>query len=59
MILMFLRQTLDQFYPYRNANDAIGILNNSASYNKMSVEYKYEMMPNRTWRCRVFCKITA
>ncbi|EPY80829.1 NF-kappa-B-repressing factor isoform 2 [Camelus ferus] len=37
-----------------NANDAIGILNNSASYNKMSVEYKYEMMPNRTWRCRVF-----
>lgn len=37
-----------------NANDAIGILNNSASFNKMSVEYKYEMMPNRTWRCRVF-----
>ncbi|XP_075395085.1 NF-kappa-B-repressing factor isoform X2 [Tenrec ecaudatus] len=37
-----------------NANDAIGILNNSASYNKMSVEYKYEMMPNRTWRCQVF-----
>lgn len=37
-----------------NANDAIGILNNSASFNKMSVEYKYEMMPNRTWRCQVF-----
>ncbi|XP_048192050.1 NF-kappa-B-repressing factor [Perognathus longimembris pacificus] len=37
-----------------NANDAIGILNNSASFNKMSVDYKYEMMPNRTWRCRVF-----
>ncbi|XP_017740646.1 PREDICTED: NF-kappa-B-repressing factor [Rhinopithecus bieti] len=37
-----------------NANDAIGILNNSASFNKMSIEYKYEMMPNRTWRCRVF-----
>ncbi|MEJ1276823.1 septin 6 [Cricetulus griseus] len=37
-----------------NANDSIGILNNSASFNKMSIEYKYEMMPNRTWRCRVF-----
>ncbi|XP_055981728.1 NF-kappa-B-repressing factor [Sorex fumeus] len=37
-----------------NANDAIGILNNSASFNKMSIEYKYEMMPNRTWRCQVF-----
>nr|XP_009670284.1 PREDICTED: NF-kappa-B-repressing factor [Struthio camelus australis] len=37
-----------------NASDAIGILNNSASYNKMSVEYKYDLMPNRTWRCRVY-----
>ncbi|OXB72044.1 UNVERIFIED_CONTAM: hypothetical protein H355_010646 [Colinus virginianus] len=37
-----------------NASDAIGILNNSASYNKMSVEYKYDYMPNRMWRCRVY-----
>ncbi|NWW64043.1 NKRF factor, partial [Ifrita kowaldi] len=37
-----------------NASDAIGILNNSASYNKMSVEYKYELMPNRSWRCQVY-----
>ncbi|KAJ6663249.1 hypothetical protein lerEdw1_010385 [Lerista edwardsae] len=37
-----------------NASDAIGILNNSASFNKMSVEYKYVMMPNRTWRCSVY-----
>ncbi|NXX97166.1 NKRF factor, partial [Centropus bengalensis] len=37
-----------------NASDAIGILNNSASYNKMSVEYKYELMPNRLWRCQVY-----
>ncbi|XP_042732749.1 NF-kappa-B-repressing factor [Lagopus leucura] len=37
-----------------NASDAIGILNNSASYNKMCVEYKYDYMPNRMWRCRVF-----
>ncbi|NWI18883.1 NKRF factor, partial [Crypturellus soui] len=37
-----------------NASDAIGILNNSASYNKMSVEYKYDLMPNRLWRCRVY-----
>lgn len=37
-----------------NASDAIGILNNSASFNKMSVEYKYTMMPNRMWRCSVY-----
>ncbi|KAM6299982.1 NF-kappa-B-repressing factor [Aegotheles albertisi] len=37
-----------------NASDAIGILNNSASYNKMSVEYKYELMANRSWRCQVY-----
>ncbi|KAF7244790.1 NF-kappa-B-repressing factor [Varanus komodoensis] len=37
-----------------NANDAIGILNNSASFNKMTVEYKYVLMPNRLWRCSVY-----
>ncbi|XP_028570377.2 NF-kappa-B-repressing factor isoform X1 [Podarcis muralis] len=37
-----------------NASDAIGILNNSASFNKMAIEYKYAMMPNRLWRCRVY-----
>ncbi|XP_044887461.1 NF-kappa-B-repressing factor [Mauremys mutica] len=37
-----------------NASDAIGILNNSASFNKMSVEYKYDLMSNRSWRCRVY-----
>ncbi|XP_043829829.1 NF-kappa-B-repressing factor [Dromiciops gliroides] len=42
------------FVLIENANDAIGILNNSASFNKMTIEYKHEMMPNRTWRCQVF-----
>uniref|UniRef100_G1N6Z9 NF-kappa-B-repressing factor n=5 Tax=Neognathae TaxID=8825 RepID=G1N6Z9_MELGA len=42
------------FVLIENASDAIGILNNSASYNKMCVEYKYDYMPNRMWRCRVF-----
>ncbi|XP_040262181.1 NF-kappa-B-repressing factor [Bufo bufo] len=37
-----------------NACDAIGILNNSATFNKMTVEYKYDMMPNNTWRCNVY-----
>ncbi|KAM6427322.1 NF-kappa-B-repressing factor isoform 1-T1 [Liasis olivaceus] len=37
-----------------NASDAIGILNNSASFNKMTVEYKYLLMPNRLWRCSVY-----
>nr|XP_033799847.1 NF-kappa-B-repressing factor-like isoform X1 [Geotrypetes seraphini] len=37
-----------------NANDAIGILNNSSSINKMVIEYKYDLMPSLAWRCRVF-----
>ncbi|XP_029463470.1 NF-kappa-B-repressing factor [Rhinatrema bivittatum] len=37
-----------------NANDAIGILNNSACFNKMTIEYKYELMPTHVWCCRVF-----
>nr|XP_056715680.1 NF-kappa-B-repressing factor [Euleptes europaea] len=37
-----------------NASDAIGILNNSASFNKMTIEYKYFLMPNRLWRCKVY-----
>ncbi|XP_070616010.1 NF-kappa-B-repressing factor [Erythrolamprus reginae] len=37
-----------------NASDAIGILNNSASFNKMTVEYKYVLLPNRLWRCSVY-----
>ncbi|XP_019395764.1 PREDICTED: NF-kappa-B-repressing factor isoform X1 [Crocodylus porosus] len=42
------------FVLIENASDAIGILNNSASFNKMSMEYKYDQMPNRSWRCRVY-----
>ncbi|XP_053555161.1 NF-kappa-B-repressing factor [Bombina bombina] len=37
-----------------NASNAVSILNNSAMLNKMVVDYKYDMMPNNTWRCRVF-----
>ncbi|XP_053329596.1 NF-kappa-B-repressing factor [Spea bombifrons] len=37
-----------------NACDAIGILNNSATFNRMNVEYRYEMTPSKTWRCSVY-----
>nr|AAI61701.1 LOC100158424 protein [Xenopus laevis] len=37
-----------------NACDAIGILNNSADVNKMTVEYKYTMMSNTMWKCSIF-----
>ncbi|XP_075040390.1 NF-kappa-B-repressing factor [Mixophyes fleayi] len=43
-----------EFILKENACDAIGILNNSATFNKMTVAYKYDMMPNNTWRCSVF-----
>ncbi|KAM8952889.1 NF-kappa-B-repressing factor [Pelodytes ibericus] len=37
-----------------NACDAIGILNNSATFNKMTVDYKYEMTPSNAWQCSVY-----
>ncbi|XP_075429479.1 NF-kappa-B-repressing factor [Ascaphus truei] len=43
-----------EFILTENASDAIGILNNSASHNKMTVEYKYDMMPSNAWRCSVY-----
>ncbi|XP_053555160.1 NF-kappa-B-repressing factor [Bombina bombina] len=43
-----------EFILTENASDAICILNNSATFNKMVVDYQYDMMPNNTWRCRVF-----
>ncbi|XP_069798952.1 NF-kappa-B-repressing factor [Dendropsophus ebraccatus] len=43
-----------EFILTENACDAIGILNNSATLNKMTVEYKYEFMPSHTWRCSVY-----
>ncbi|XP_036594981.1 NF-kappa-B-repressing factor-like [Trichosurus vulpecula] len=42
------------FVLIENASDSIGILNNSASFNRVAIEYKYDMMPNRLWRCQVF-----
>nr|XP_008122385.1 PREDICTED: NF-kappa-B-repressing factor [Anolis carolinensis] len=37
-----------------NASDAIGILNNSATFNRMSIKYKYSLLQNRLWRCGVY-----
>lgn len=37
-----------------NASDAVCILNNSASTNKMKLEYKYDLMPSLAWRCKLF-----
>ncbi|XP_063793411.1 NF-kappa-B-repressing factor [Pseudophryne corroboree] len=43
-----------EFILKENTSDAIGILNNSAFFNNMTVEYKYVMMPNSKWRCSVY-----
>ncbi|XP_056395788.1 NF-kappa-B-repressing factor isoform X2 [Hyla sarda] len=43
-----------EFIVVENACDAIGILNNSATFNKMTVNYKYDLLPNHKWRCRVY-----
>lgn len=43
-----------EFILTENACGAIGILNNSATFNKMTVVYKYNKMPNNMWRCAVY-----
>ncbi|XP_069468809.1 NF-kappa-B-repressing factor [Ambystoma mexicanum] len=47
-------QPWTSFVLNENASDAVCILNNSASFNKMKLQYKYDMMPNLAWRCRLF-----
>ncbi|KAM3911794.1 NF-kappa-B-repressing factor [Leptodactylus fuscus] len=42
-----------EFTITENADNAICILNNSAAINRMTVDYKYDKLPNDTWRCRV------
>lgn len=43
-----------EFVVLENAHDAICILNNSAAYNRMKIEYKFNLLPNNSWDCRVF-----
>ncbi|XP_034759731.2 NF-kappa-B-repressing factor-like [Acipenser ruthenus] len=38
-----------------NAHDAICILNNSAAFNRMKIDYKFNNIPNtNTWQCSVY-----
>lgn len=49
------RKHWTEFVVMDNAHDAICILNNSAAFNKMKVDYKFDILPNNTaWLCSVF-----
>nr|XP_046180472.1 NF-kappa-B-repressing factor-like isoform X1 [Oncorhynchus gorbuscha] len=38
-----------------NAHDAICILNNSAAFNRMKIDYKFDVVPNSSaWQCSVY-----
>lgn len=44
-----------EFVVLDNAHDAICILNNSAAFNRMKIDYKFDLLPNSsTWLCSVF-----
>ncbi|XP_072292191.1 NF-kappa-B-repressing factor [Eucyclogobius newberryi] len=43
-----------EFVVIENAHDAICILNNSAAYNRMKIDYKFDLLSNNSWVCRVF-----
>ncbi|XP_032383726.1 NF-kappa-B-repressing factor isoform X1 [Etheostoma spectabile] len=49
------RKHWTEFVVMDNAHDAICILNNSAAFNRMKIDYKFELLPNNSaWLCSVF-----
>lgn len=49
------RKHWSEFVIVDNAHDAICILNNSAAFNRMKIDYKFDLLPNSsTWRCSVY-----
>lgn len=48
------RKHWTEFVVMDNAHDAICILNNSAAFNRMKIDYKFDLLPNSAWLCSVF-----
>lgn len=49
------RKHWTEFVVMDNAHDAICILNNSAAFNRMKIDYKFDPLPNdAAWLCSVF-----
>nr|XP_006632960.2 PREDICTED: NF-kappa-B-repressing factor isoform X1 [Lepisosteus oculatus] len=49
------RKHWTEFVIVENAHDAICILNNSAAFNRMKIDYKFEVIPNTSsWQCSVY-----
>lgn len=49
------RKHWTEFVVMDNAHDAICILNNSAAFNRMKIDYKFDLLPNSSfWLCSVF-----
>ncbi|XP_077434830.1 NF-kappa-B-repressing factor [Vanacampus margaritifer] len=49
-----MRKHWTEFVVMDNAQDAICILNNSAAFSHMKVDYKFELLPNGSWLCSVY-----
>lgn len=48
------RKHWTEFVVMDNAHDAICILNNSAAFNRMKIDYNFELLPSCAWLCSVF-----
>ncbi|XP_029518250.2 LOW QUALITY PROTEIN: NF-kappa-B-repressing factor [Oncorhynchus nerka] len=49
------RKHWTDFVVVDNAHDAICILNNSAAFNRMKIDYKFDVVPNSSaWQCSVY-----
>ncbi|XP_049604343.1 NF-kappa-B-repressing factor [Syngnathus scovelli] len=49
-----MRKRWTEFVVLDNAQDAICILNNSAAFCHMKVDYRFERLPNLSWMCSVY-----
>uniref|UniRef100_UPI00398EF9FC NF-kappa-B-repressing factor isoform X2 n=1 Tax=Pristiophorus japonicus TaxID=55135 RepID=UPI00398EF9FC len=43
-----------EFVILETAKNAVCILNNSAQFNRMTVDYKFKLTPSQVWQCCVF-----
>jgi len=48
------KKQLSELVILENSDNAICIINDTAQFNKVSAEYKFQVMPDHRWRCEVY-----
>ncbi|KAL2077208.1 hypothetical protein ACEWY4_026712 [Coilia grayii] len=48
------KKQLSELVILENSDNAICIINDTAQFNKVSAEYKFQVLPDHRWRCEVY-----